>query len=41
MAAERHANRAARVLLAAAGPLFWMVLVLAIAASLGWRLLLL
>jgi len=41
MAAERHANWAARVLLAAAGPLFWMALVLAIAASLGWRLLLL
>lgn len=40
IAAERHANRAARILLATAGPLFWLaLLVVAVAASLGWRLL--
>jgi hypothetical protein len=40
--AERYANRAAQVVFAAAGPLFWLVLILAaLAASLGWRLLLL
>ncbi len=42
MAAERYANRAARVLMATAGPLFWMALMLgAVAAGLGWHLLLL
>jgi hypothetical protein len=41
-AAERHANRAARILLATAGPLFWLAMVaLLVAASLGWRMLLL
>jgi hypothetical protein len=41
-AAERHANRAARVLMATAGPLFWLALMLvAVAASLGWRVLIL
>jgi hypothetical protein len=40
--AERYANRAAQILLTIAGPLFWLALaVVAIAASLGWRLLLL
>jgi hypothetical protein len=40
VAAERHANRAARILLATAGPLFWLALVVVVvAASLGWRLL--
>ena len=40
MIAERYANRAARALMATAGPLFWMALVfIAVAASLGWRLL--
>jgi len=40
--ADRYANRAAQVLMATAGPIFWVVLVfLAVAASLGWRLLLL
>jgi hypothetical protein len=42
IAAERHANRAARILMATAGPLFWLALLLVIvAASLGWRLLVL
>jgi hypothetical protein len=42
IAAERHANRAARILMATAGPLFWLALmVVALAASLGWRLLVL
>jgi len=41
-AAERYSNRAARLLMATAGPLFWMALTLiAVAASLGWHLLLL
>jgi len=41
-AAERYANRAAQVLMAAAGPLFWLaLLVITLAASLGWRLALL
>ncbi len=41
-AAERYANRAAQVLMAAAGPLFWVaLLVITLAASLGWRLALL
>ena len=41
-AAERYANRVARVVFAVAGPVFWLALmVLALAASLGWRLLLL
>ena len=40
--AERRANRAAQLLMATAGPLFWLALMLvAVAASLGWRLLLL
>jgi hypothetical protein len=40
MAAERFANRAARALMATAGPLFWMALIfLAVAASLGWQFL--
>jgi hypothetical protein len=39
MAAERYANRAARALMATAGPLFWMALMLAVAASLGGHLL--
>jgi hypothetical protein len=40
--AERYANRAGQVVFAAAGPLFWLALVLAVlAASLGWRLFLL
>jgi hypothetical protein len=40
--AERYANRAAQVLMAAAGPLFWVaLLVITLAASLGWRLALL
>jgi hypothetical protein len=40
IAAERHANRVARVLMATAGPLFWMALVfVAVAASLGWQFL--
>jgi hypothetical protein len=38
--AERYANRAAQIFLTTAGPLFWLALVVvAIAASLGWRLL--
>jgi hypothetical protein len=38
-AAERHANRVAQVLLPVAGFLFWLaLLVLAFAASFGWRL---
>jgi hypothetical protein len=42
IAAERHTNRAARVLMATAGPLFWLALLVVVtAASLGWRLLLL
>ncbi|HXP05996.1 MAG TPA: hypothetical protein VN808_17915, partial [Stellaceae bacterium] len=42
IAAERHANRAARILVATAGPLFWLALiVVGVAACLGWRLLLL
>lgn len=37
---ERQANRAAQILFATAGPLFWLALaVVAISASLGWRLL--
>jgi hypothetical protein len=41
-AAERYANRVGQVLMATAGPLFWLALMLAgVAASLGWRLLLL
>ena len=41
-ATERYANRAAEVLLVTAGPLFWTALViLVLAASLGWRLALL
>jgi hypothetical protein len=40
--AERRANRAAQFLMATAGPLFWLALMLvAVAASLGWRMLLL
>jgi len=40
-AVERYANRAAEVVFAVAGPLFWLALMLvAMAASLGWRLLL-
>ena len=40
--AERYANRAAHLLLATAGPLFWFALMfVALAASLGWRLALL
>jgi len=39
---ERQANRAAQILLTTAGPLFWLALVVvAISASLGWRLFLL
>jgi hypothetical protein len=38
---DRCANRAALVLMSTAGPLFWAAIVLAaVAASLGWRLLL-
>ena len=38
---ERYANRFARVMMAVAGPVFWVAMVAAvIAASLGWRLLL-
>jgi hypothetical protein len=41
-ATERHANRVAEMIFATAGPLFWLALVfVALAASLGWRLLLL
>ena len=41
-AAERYANRAARALMATAGPLFWMALIFfVVAASLGAHLLLL
>jgi hypothetical protein len=41
-AAERCAHRAASVLLATAGPLFWAaVVLLVLAASLGWRVALL
>jgi hypothetical protein len=41
-ATERYANRAAQVLMAIAGPLFWIaLLVITLAASLGWRLTLL
>jgi hypothetical protein len=40
--AERYANRFARVMMAVAGPVFWVAMVAAVlAASLGWRLLLL
>jgi hypothetical protein len=40
--AERCANRAARVLMGVAGPVFWLSMVAAVvAASLGWRLFLL
>jgi hypothetical protein len=40
-AAERHANRLAGMAMATAGPCFWLALVVfALAASLGWRLLL-
>jgi hypothetical protein len=40
--AERYANRAARVLMGVAGPVFWLAMIAAVvAASLGWRLLLL
>lgn len=40
LAAERHANRIAQLLMATAGPLFWLaLLVVMIAASLGWQLL--
>jgi hypothetical protein len=40
--AERYANRAAQLLMATAGPLFWLALmVVTLAASLGWRLILL
>jgi hypothetical protein len=39
---EQYANRAAQILLTTAGPLFWLALMLmAVAASLGWKLLLL
>ena len=39
---ERVANRAARIVMAVAGPFFWAVLILAVvAASLGWKLALL
>jgi hypothetical protein len=41
-ATERYANRVAEIIFATAGPLFWLALVfVAVAASLGWRLLLL
>jgi hypothetical protein len=41
-AAERYANRIARILMETAGPIFWLALVVVVlAASLGWRLLLL
>lgn len=41
-ATERHANRIARLLMPAAGMFFWLALmVVALAASLGWRLALL
>jgi hypothetical protein len=37
---ERFINRAAEIAFAAAGPLFWLAMVLAaVAASLGWRFL--
>jgi hypothetical protein len=40
--AERYANRVARVIMGVAGPVFWVAMVAAVvAASLGWRLLLL
>jgi hypothetical protein len=40
--AERYANRVAQALMATAGLLFWLALmVVALAASLGWRLFLL
>jgi hypothetical protein len=39
---ERYTNRVAEVVFATAGPLFWLALIfVALAASLGWRLLLL
>jgi hypothetical protein len=39
-AAERYTNRMAQILMATAGPLFWLaLLVVMIAASLGWQLL--
>ena len=39
-AAERYANHIGRVLMAAAGPIFWFCLVaMVVAASLGWQLL--
>jgi hypothetical protein len=38
MAAERYANRAARALMATAGPLFWLcIVVLILAASFAWQ----
>jgi hypothetical protein len=41
-ATERHANRAARLLMPAVGMFFWLALmVVALAASLGWRIMLL
>jgi hypothetical protein len=37
--AERYANRIARVMMAVAGPVFWVAMIAAVvAASLGWRL---
>jgi hypothetical protein len=37
---ERYANRFGQILMATAGPFFWMALMfIAVAASLGWRLL--
>jgi hypothetical protein len=40
-AAERYANRMARILMATAGPISWLALLVAvIAASLGWQFLL-
>jgi hypothetical protein len=39
--AERYANRIARVIMATAGPIFWLALLLiVIAGSLGWQFLL-
>lgn len=39
---ERHADRAARIVMPIAGLLFWLsLMVIALAASLGWRLALL
>jgi hypothetical protein len=40
--AERYANRFARMVMGVAGPVFWVAMIAAVvAASLGWRLLLL